>query len=200
MDTMKKVIIATKNKGKAKEFKAFFAPYKIEAVSLLDLEEEVPDIEETGESFVENAALKAEEISSRFQQPVLADDSGLIIDSLEGRPGIYSARYAGEPTNDRANIDKVLEEMKQIPLEERSARFVCVLAIARPDEETIFVTGYCEGHIKTEQCGENGFGYDPIFIPKGYTETMAQLDPSEKNQISHRKQAMKQLEKRIHLL
>lgn len=197
---MKKIIIATKNKGKVKEFRAFFAPHEIEVVSLLDLDEEVPDIEETGESFVENAALKAEEISSRFQQPVLADDSGLIIDSLDGRPGIYSARYAGEPTNDQANIDKVLEEMQEIPLEERSARFVCVLAIARPGEETLFVTGYCEGHMKTVQCGENGFGYDPIFVPEGHTETMAELDPAEKNQISHRKQAMKQLEKRIHLL
>lgn len=200
MYTMKKIIIATKNKGKVKEFKTFFAPHEIEVVSLLDLDEEVPDIEETGESFVENAALKAEEISSRFQQPVLADDSGLIIDGLEGRPGIYSARYAGEPTNDQANIDKVLKEMKEIPIEDRSARFVCVLAIARPGEETIFVTGYCEGQIKTEQDGENGFGYDPIFVPEGYTETMAELEPAEKNQISHRKQAMKQLENRIHLL
>ena len=131
---------------------------------------------------------------------MLADDSGLIIDGLEGRPGIYSARYAGEPTNDQANIDKVLKEMKEIPIEDRSARFVCVLAIARPGEETIFVTGYCEGQIKTEQGGENGFGYDPIFVPEGYTETMAELEPAEKNQISHRKQAMKQLENRIHLL
>lgn len=198
--TMKKIIIATKNKGKVKEFRAFFANHDIEVVSLLDLDEQIPDIEETGESFVENAALKAEQISNRFQQPVLADDSGLIIDSLGGRPGIYSARYAGEPTNDQANIDKVLKEMNNISEEERAARFICVLAIARPNEETIFVTGYCEGHIQREQSGENGFGYDPIFVPEGYSKTMAELDPAEKNQISHRNKAIKQLEEKMYLL
>lgn len=197
---MKKIIIATKNKGKVNEFRDFFAPHNIEVISLLDLDEEIPDIEETGESFVENAAIKAEQISNRFQKTVLADDSGLVIDSLEGRPGIYSARYAGEPTDDQANIDKVLEEMKEIPEEERGARFVCVLAIAQPHEEPMFVTGYCEGRIQTEQSGENGFGYDPIFVPEGYEKTMAELDPAEKNQISHRKIAMNQLEQNIHLL
>ncbi|MFD1065412.1 XTP/dITP diphosphatase [Oceanobacillus locisalsi] len=197
---MKKIIIATKNKGKAKEFRAFFDPYDIEAVSLLDLEEEIPDIEETGESFVENAAIKAEQIANHFQQPALADDSGLIIDSLEGRPGIYSARYAGEPTDDQANIDKILEEMKEVPENERTARFICVLAIARPGEETMFVTGYCEGHIQLTQSGENGFGYDPVFVPEGYEQTMAELDPDEKNQISHRKMAINQLESKIDLL
>ncbi|GIO17025.1 non-canonical purine NTP pyrophosphatase [Oceanobacillus oncorhynchi subsp. incaldanensis] len=197
---MKKIIIATKNKGKVKEFRDFFAPHHIEVVSLLDLDEDIPDIEETGESFVENAAIKAEQISNRFQKTVLADDSGLVIDSLEGRPGVYSARYAGEPTDDQANIDKVLEEMKEIPEDERGARFVCVLAIAQPGQEPLFVTGYCEGHIQTEQSGENGFGYDPIFVPEGYEKTMAELDPAEKNQISHRKIAMNQLEQNIHLL
>jgi len=197
---MKKIIIATKNKGKVKEFRDFFAPHHIEVVSLLDLDEEIPDIEETGESFVENAAIKAEQISNRFQKTVLADDSGLVIDSLEGRPGVYSARYAGEPTDDQANIDKVLEEMKEIPEEKRGARFVCVLAIAQPGEEPMFVTGYCEGRIQTEQSGDNGFGYDPIFVPEGYEKTMAELDPAEKNQISHRKIAMNQLEQNIHLL
>ncbi|WP_080874210.1 XTP/dITP diphosphatase [Oceanobacillus timonensis] len=197
---MKKIIIATKNKGKVKEFRAFFAPHNIEVVSLLDLEEDIPDIEETGESFVENAAIKAEQIANRFQQPALADDSGLIIDSLEGRPGIYSARYAGEPTDDQSNIDKILGEMKEVPNDARDARFICVLAISRPGEETMFVTGYCEGHIQTEQSGQNGFGYDPIFVPEGYEKTMAELDPAEKNQISHRNMAMHQLENKIHLL
>lgn len=197
---MDKVIIATKNIGKINEFKTFFAAHDIEVVSLFDFDEEIPDIEETGETFEENAALKAEQISERFQQPVVADDSGLIIDSLGGRPGLYSARYAGEPTNDQANVDKVLEEMKGVPGAERTARFICVLAVARPNQETIFVTGYCEGHIRTEPKGENGFGYDPIFVPEGYTRTMAELEPAEKNQISHRKQAIKQLEKRLYHL
>src|SRR5690625_1768312 len=124
---MKQMIIATKNKGKAAEFKEFFGAYGIETKALLDLEEELPDIEETGTTFEENAALKAEQIAALLQIPVLADDSGLIIDALNGKPGIYSARYAGEPTNDQANIAKVLEEMKEIPPEKRTARFICVL-------------------------------------------------------------------------
>ncbi|MUK86946.1 XTP/dITP diphosphatase [Ornithinibacillus sp. L9] len=191
---MKKVVIATKNKGKALEFKSLFKKYNIEAISLLELEKEVPDVEETGTTFQENAALKAEEIANLLNTPVLADDSGLEIDALDGRPGIFSARYAGEQKDDQANIDKVLKELKEVPEKGRSARFVCVLAIAIPGEETIFRTGYCEGEINTEQKGDNGFGYDPIFIPNGYELTMAELEPEEKNSISHRKNAIIQLE------
>ncbi|GLO66767.1 MULTISPECIES: XTP/dITP diphosphatase [Oceanobacillus] len=197
---MKKIIVATKNKGKAKEFKEFFASFDIQAISLLDLPESIPDIEETGTTFEENAALKAEQISERFNTAVIADDSGLIIDALNGRPGLFSARYAGEPTNDQANIDKVLQEMQDVPDQDRHARFICVLAIAQPGEETTFNTGYCEGYIHRNQKGDHGFGYDPIFIPKGYDVTMAELDPDKKNQISHRKNAIDQLEKWLHTL
>lgn len=189
---MKQLIIATKNKGKAKEFKDFFAPYAIEAVSLLDLPETIPDIVETGTTFAENAALKAETIATMMEIPVLADDSGLIIDALDGRPGIYSARYAGEAKNDQNNIDKVLQELEET--KKRSARFVCVLAIARPKQETAFYKGICEGSIAVLPIGTNGFGYDPIFIPEGFTKTIAQLAPDEKNSISHRKNAISQLE------
>ncbi|RDW21642.1 XTP/dITP diphosphatase [Oceanobacillus chungangensis] len=195
---MKQILIATKNKGKIAEFKQFFATVNVEVVSLLDLEEPVPDIEETGQTFEENAALKAEEIAQMFNIAVLADDSGLIIDALDGRPGIFSARYAGEPTDDKANIRKVLDELAEIPAAERSARFVCVLAIAAPNKATVFYKGYCEGTITNAEKGENGFGYDPIFIPEGYTKTMAELSPDEKNSISHRKNAISQLEKGIH--
>ncbi|OZU89797.1 non-canonical purine NTP pyrophosphatase [Virgibacillus indicus] len=191
---MKQIIIATKNKGKAKEFKEFFAGYGIETKSLLDFEKEIQDIEETGSTFEENAALKAEQIRDLLSVPVLADDSGLIIDALNGRPGIFSARYAGEPKSDQANIKKVLAELKTVPEKVRTARFICVLAIAIPGEETIFRTGYCEGKIDFEVKGSNGFGYDPIFTPEGYSKTMAQLSPAEKNSISHRKQAIIQLE------
>ncbi|MGJ9457125.1 XTP/dITP diphosphatase [Oceanobacillus sp. CF4.6] len=197
---MNQIIIATKNKGKANEFKAFFSKYEIEAVSLLDLNKELPDVEETGSTFEENAALKAEQIATLLNTPVLADDSGLIIDALEGRPGLFSARYAGEPKNDQANIDKVLQELEEIPLKKRSARFICVLAIAIPGEDTVFRTGYCEGQITTEPKGENGFGYDPIFIPENFDVTMAELTPKVKNEISHRKNAISQLEKWIHNL
>lgn len=191
---MKKILIATKNKGKAIEFQQFFSENQIHTQSLLDLPEEISDIEETGITFAENAELKAKQISEMFHVPVLADDSGLIIDALDGRPGIYSARYAGLSATDQDNIAKVMEELKNIPLEERTARFICVLAVARPNEETIFATGYCEGVISFTETGTNGFGYDPIFIPKGYDQTMAELTAKEKAEISHRNAAMVQLE------
>ncbi len=126
--------------------------------------------------------------------PVLADDSGLMIDALNGRPGVYSARYAGEQKDDQANIDKVLYELKGVGASERTARFVCVLAVAIPGEPAIFKKGSCEGTIAFSEAGENGFGYDPIFIPNGYNKTMAQLSSAEKNKISHRKNAIVQLE------
>ncbi|MBU5466544.1 XTP/dITP diphosphatase [Virgibacillus sp. MSJ-26] len=194
---MKEIIIATKNKGKAKEFEEFFKPHGIRTISLLDFVEEPQDIEETGVTFKENAALKAETMSNELNKPVLADDSGLIIDALDGRPGIFSARYAGEPKNDQANIEKVLNELRDVTEKNRTARFICVIAIAQPDQQTIFKTGYCEGHISFSETGTHGFGYDPIFIPEGYTNSMAELTSDEKNLISHRSHAIKQLEQWI---
>jgi len=195
---MNEIIIATRNQGKAREFKDFFAPYHITVKSLMDLED-LPDIAETGKTFEENAALKAEQIATLVNLPVLADDSGLIVDALDGRPGVYSARYAGEKKDDQANIDKVLTEMRNVPKESRTARFICVLAGAVPGRETIFCKGYCEGEIGFVQKGENGFGYDPIFIPEDYDETMAELSSDEKNNISHRKHAMQQLKQHLHI-
>lgn len=190
---MNEIIVATKNKGKAKEFKYFFNLFNIRAYSLLDLTTDIPDVEETGNTFQENAQLKAEQICTFLDTPVIADDSGLAIDALNGRPGIYSARYAGENKSDQDNIEKVLEELKGIPEDKRTARFVCVLALARPNDQTIYRTGTCEGTIAYTTIGTNGFGYDPIFIPEGYTKTMAQLTAQEKNTISHRSHAIKQL-------
>ncbi|WP_188453483.1 XTP/dITP diphosphatase [Virgibacillus oceani] len=191
---MKQMIIATKNQGKAKEFKDFLAPFDIKAVSLLELPNTIDDIEETGTTFEQNAALKAETIADITGGPVLADDSGLVIDALDGKPGIFSARYAGESKDDNANIEKVLSELENISLEKRTARFVCVLAMAKPNEVTRFYKGTCDGHIANYPKGEYGFGYDPIFVPNGYSETMAELLPNEKNSISHRKNAFIQLE------
>src|SRR5690625_4919804 len=114
---MRQLIIATKNPGKAKEFKTFFEAFDINAISLLDLDETIPDVEETGDTFEENAALKAETIANMLQKPVLSDDSGLVIDALDGRPGIYSARYAGLEKNDKKNVEKVLDELTDIPKE-----------------------------------------------------------------------------------
>lgn len=192
MNLLKQVLIATKNKGKAREFKEFFSGYNIEALSLLDLEEQIPDVEETGVTFEENAALKAEQIAAILNKPVLADDSGLMVDALNGEPGIYSARYAGLGKNDQDNNVKLLNELKGIT--KRKAKFVCVLAVAIPGKETIFRTGTCEGEIAFAPQGENGFGYDPLFIPNGYKKTMAELSPEEKNSISHRSVAIKELE------
>lgn len=191
---MKEIIIATKNNGKAKEFHDFFSAYGIQASSLLDLTGDIPDVEETGASFAENAALKAEQISELLQVPVLADDSGLEIDALHGEPGIYSARYAGESKNDQANIDKVLMKLNGVPVAKRIARFICVLAVATQGKETTFYRGVCEGFITTKQKGNNGFGYDPIFSPLNRGMTMAELTASEKSQISHRKNAIIKLD------
>jgi XTP/dITP diphosphohydrolase len=194
---MKELIIATKNKGKAEEFKTMFAKYGIKAISLLELEQDIPDIEETGSTFEENAALKSEEIMRLLNIPVMADDSGLMIDALDGRPGIYSARYAGEPKDDQANIDKVLKELENVQEPDRTARFVCVLSVSIPGQSSLFKKGVCEGKIAFSERGSNGFGYDPIFIPNGYDQTMAELGPELKNKISHRHHAMVQLEEWI---
>lgn len=191
---MEKIMIASRNKGKIKEFTEFFRPYGIEVTSLVDFET-IPDIEETGESFEENAKIKAEQVADIVRMPVLADDSGLTVDALDGAPGIYSARYAGEGSSDDENNEKLLEALRDVPKEKRTARFVCVLAISTPGEETVYYKGYCEGEIGFEAKGENGFGYDPVFIPKGYDRTMAELSSEEKNAISHRSQAFKQLER-----
>lgn len=186
---MRPLIIASKNQGKINEFKDLLEEYDIEVKSLLDYEE-IPDVEETGETFHENAALKAKTIGDLLDCPVIADDSGLIIDALDGRPGVYSARYAGEESNDEKNNMKVLKEMKTVDENERTARFIAVLAFYRPGEEVIFKEGYCEGEITLGKSGKHGFGYDPIFLPQGYTKTMAQLKSYEKNIISHRAEAL----------
>ncbi|MGD6816775.1 XTP/dITP diphosphatase [Metabacillus sp. 84] len=190
------IIIATRNEGKAAEFKRLFEPKGLQAASLNELTH-LPDVEETGHSFEENAILKAETISRLTGKPVIADDSGLSIDALGGDPGIYSARYAGEEKDDGANIAKVLENMKEVEKDQRTARFRCALAIAAPGKETKTVEGSVEGFITEKPEGENGFGYDPIFMVKDKGVTMAQLSSEEKNKISHRANALKKLDQLI---
>lgn len=191
---MDNILIATRNKGKIKEFKALFNKYKIKVYSLHDLREAIPEVEETGDTFKENARLKAEEIAQLLNRPVIADDSGLVIDALDGRPGVYSARYAHDQATDNENNKKVLTELKHIEMSDRTARFVAVLAFAIPNKETVFTEGVCEGKIITSPKGTNGFGYDPIFVPDGYDMTLAELTNDEKNKISHRSHALKALE------
>lgn len=190
---MKEVIIATKNAGKAKEFEHIFKPYNVCVKSLLDFEA-IDDIVEDGETFEENALIKARAIAKQFNQMVLADDSGLEVDALNGRPGVYSARYAGEGRNDHENILKVLRELEGVSDNDRSARFVCALAIVAPNQEEVVVRGTCEGQILTECLGTEGFGYDPIFYLPQLSKTMAQLPKSEKNVLSHRADAFVKLQ------
>ncbi|MDN3018478.1 XTP/dITP diphosphatase [Paenibacillus sp. BSR1-1] len=190
---MKEVIIATKNPGKAREFEHIFAPRGFSVKTLLDFPE-IPEVEETGSTFEENAILKAEAVSQALNKMVIGDDSGLIVDVLEGRPGIFSARYAGEPKNDQKNTEKVLSELKGVPEDERTARFYCALAVAVPGQETFTVSGTCEGRILEEQRGTNGFGYDPVFYVPDKSRAMAELTSDEKNKISHRANALKKLD------
>lgn len=194
---MSDVLIATKNNGKAKEFASLLEPFGFTVKTLND-EPTLPDVEETGTTFAENALLKAESAARLSGAMAIADDSGLVVDALGGEPGVYSARYAGEEKNDAANNQKLLEKMKEVPEADRTARYACVLAVAFPDgREPIFAEGYCEGHIAHKEAGTNGFGYDSLFIPEGYTVTMAELDPAEKNQISHRAAALLQLKNQL---
>ncbi|OBA07205.1 non-canonical purine NTP pyrophosphatase [Bacillus subtilis] len=191
---MKEAIIATHNPGKVKEFKEILEPkgYDVKSLAEIGFTEE---IEETGHTFEENAILKAEAVAKTVNKMVIADDSGLSIDNLGGKPGVYSARYAGEQKDDQANIDKVLSELKGIEKEQRTARFRCALAVSIPGEETKTVEGHVEGYIAEEPRGEYGFGYDPIFIVKDKDKTMAELTSDEKNKISHRADALKKLSK-----
>ena len=189
---MKQLILATKNPGKIREFKLMMGKYNIEIRSLLDLDE-LDDIEETGITFEENALIKARAIAMKYKMTVVADDSGLEIDALNGAPGVYSARYAGNGDDD-ANMDKVLAELEDVPPNERGARFVCVLAVVDKDGHETVVRGTCEGEILRHKQGINGFGYDPIFYLPDHQCTMAQLSKDEKNKISHRGVALKKLE------
>ncbi|MBS7345642.1 MAG: XTP/dITP diphosphatase [Caryophanon sp.] len=188
---MKQVVIATKNKGKAKDFEALFHPFGIEVVTMFDVAPDM-DIEETGTTFEQNAILKAETLAKELNTLVIADDSGLMVDALGGEPGVYSARYAGDH-DDEANIVKVLEKLQGVGAEERTARFMCALAIAGPEVATQTVFGTCEGVILEEKRGTNGFGYDPIFFVPQLDRAMAELTPSEKAAISHRGNAIRKL-------
>ncbi|MGL9728246.1 ribonuclease PH [Enterococcus sp. DIV0756] len=190
----KTIVIATRNPGKAKEFAALFAKEGYQTKTLLDYPD-LPDVEETGKTFEENARLKAETIAQLLQQPVLADDSGLVVDALNGMPGIFSARFAGERKSDAANNAKLLHELTDVPDEQRTAHFHCTLVFAAPKKESLVVEADWDGQIARIPQGDNGFGYDPLFIVPGYNKTSAELTSEEKNEISHRGMAVKELER-----
>jgi len=192
------IIAATRNVGKLKEIKEYFKGTKFNILSLDDVNIDTEVVEDGG-SFEANAGKKASEISRVSGKMVLADDSGLMIDALNGEPGVDSAYYLGEHTPYYIRCAKILEMMTDIAYDKRSASFVCVMAIARPNKDNIYVKGVLDGKIAAEAQGSNGFGYDPIFVPAGYDVTMAGLNVSQKNKISHRGKALKlvieQLEK-----
>ena len=187
---MRKIVLATANPGKLRELQAVLAGLDFEIVPQSAFG--VPEVEETGLTFIENALLKARNAAFYTGLPALADDSGLAVDALGGVPGIYSARYAGAGAGDRANIGKLLAELEGVPAERRTARFVCVLALLHhpADPTPLICQGSWEGTILTEPRGEGGFGYDPIFFAPGEQRTAAELEPAVKNQISHRGQAL----------
>lgn len=192
----KKIIIATGNKGKAREFQDLFQAYGYEIETLLD-HPEIPDIPETGDTFKENAYQKASILSEHLGTIVLADDSGLEVDVLDGAPGIYSARYAGEHGNDKKNNEKLLKDLNELNTTNREANFICSLVLVGPEREPLFVEGKAYGRILEEPRGENGFGYDPLFYVPEKDKTMAELSSSEKNKMSHRAKAIQELEKHL---
>ena len=197
-----KLLIATNNKHKISEIVRIFEqkiPGKIDILTPNDLHLEL-DVEETAGTLEGNAELKAKAFFDAVKIPVIADDTGLEIDALDGQPGVYSARFAGEPPNDERNRQKVLALMKDIPEEERTARFRTVICYI-DDKGINFIEGKCEGKIIEEERGDAGFGYDPIFIPEGFDKTFAEMTADEKNSISHRGRAIRNfadwLERRI---
>lgn len=188
---MAHLLIATNNAGKLSELRNILGELPINLLTLSDLEI-VEDIAETGNTFEENAAIKAAGFARLAKLPTLADDSGLAIDSLDGRPGIFSARYAGENASDEDRIRKVLSEMEAA--QTRTARFVSATALSDADGNIIAsVEGTCEGTIIDEPRGASGFGYDPIFLPDGFDKTFAELDAETKNRISHRGNALSKI-------
>ncbi len=189
---LKEVVVASKNQGKIKEFSIMLSELGIKVRSM-DEFENIPNVVEDGETFEENAIKKAEEICNIINLPVIADDSGLMVDALNGEPGIYSARYAGNEKDDKKNNEKLLASLKNVEVDKRTARFVCVIALAVPGKETIITKGICEGIIGFNLKGDNGFGYDPLFYLPKYDKTMAEISIDLKNSISHRSKALKGL-------
>lgn len=184
-----KLLLATNNRGKIREITKLLAPHGIETVSLGDFPD-IGEIEEDGSTFRENAVKKASVTCERTGLAALADDSGLEVDYLDGAPGVHSARFAGEEKDDEANNKKLLSLLEGVPLERRTARFRCVMAIAVPGGWVYTAEGTCEGVIALEPRGSGGFGYDPLFYLPEYGKTLAELDLETKNKISHRGRAL----------
>jgi len=189
-----RVLLATTNDGKLREYRRLLGEVpglELETMASLSI---ALGVDEDRDSFEENARKKATEIAAAAGVACLADDSGLEVDALDGRPGVFSARYAGEGATDASNNAKLLEELRDVSDEERTARFRCAIVVVDASgNELAAVDGTCEGRIAREPHGEHGFGYDPLFVPDGYVQTLAELGPETKNRISHRAKAAAKL-------
>ena len=193
-----KIVLASGNQGKIKEIQTILKEHPIVPQSQFNVEE----AEETGATFVENAIIKARNAASHCNLPSIADDSGLVVDALNGAPGVISARYAGVGASDQDNLLKLLKDLEHIPAEQRTARFVCVIVFMRHanDPLPIIAQGTWEGRILAESIGDNGFGYDPVFWVPTHQKASAELSPEIKNSLSHRGQALQQLTESIQQL
>ena len=187
---LEEIVFASHNEGKIREIKKLLAPYGIKVKSALDMN--LPDVEETGETFEENSLLKSRTIAKLVNMPCLADDSGLCVDALNGAPGVYSARYAPNRDFDKG-MEKLLAEMEKSPNKSRNAHFSCVISLAWPDGQYKVFAGQVDGKIAFHKMGVGGFGYDPLFVPEGFTSSFAQMSQEEKNKISHRGRAVEKL-------
>lgn len=185
---MQTIVIATKNLGKKREYQKMLAPLGLSVKTLGDFPSFL--IQETGKTFEENATIKAQTAAKTLKLPVMADDSGLVVDALNGAPGVYSARYAGDH-DDQANNAKLLRELTQVPDEQRTAHFYTTIVGMKPTGEKLVATGHVDGHILHQPTGENGFGYDPLFYVDELGCAMAELTAEQKNQISHRGRALR---------
>ena len=190
-----KLVLATRNQGKITEFRRILdalAPGEIDLIGV-DQFPDLVDVDETGSTFEENSLLKARYTCHATGLPAIADDSGLCVDALNGDPGIFSARWAGTHGNDQANLEKVLDQLKDVPDEKRTARFMCVASLVLPDGREQVAEGRFEGHILHAPVGENGFGYDPIFQPLGLSISSAQMSAEEKDLVSHRGKSLRSI-------
>lgn len=194
-----RIVLATRNAGKIKEFRRILDEIHSDSIELVGLEHfpELEDVEESGETFLENALLKARTVCAQTGLPAIADDSGLCVDALDGSPGIFSARWSGVHGNDQGNIEKVLMQLESVELHDRGAHFTCVSAFVMPDGSETTAQGILKGHILAAPIGNHGFGYDPIFLPLGSALSLAQLDAREKDEMSHRGQSLRAIAPRV---
>ncbi len=187
------LIIATTNRNKLKEIKQIFSDFEDLKIHSIDKLGKIPEIIEDGTTFKDNALIKARTIAKLCDYAVLADDSGLEVEALQGRPGVHSARYGGPGLTDSDRNTLLLKELKDTPREARNCRFVCSMILVLPNGKTFSAEGYCKGIISDKIHGENGFGYDPIFYLPNYKKSMAEISSAEKNKISHRGDALQQI-------